>query len=376
MTDRPPPRVLLHVFPTFGVGGSQVRFATLANKLGRRYRHVVLAMDNDHGATRLLGPDVDVVLLPYRLDKHRTLHNLLPYRRIIRESGAQQLFTYNWGAVEFGLANLIAGVPHVHVEDGFGPEETHRQIAHRILFRRIALARARPIVLPSRKLQAIATGTWRFPARQVAYIPNGVDCSRFVRQPDPELVRQLGLDRSTPVIGTVAGLRPEKNVGRLIRAFALLRRKHAARLAIVGTGAQEAMLRQLAAELGVASDVAFAGQVAGVERILGAFDVYAISSDTEQMPISLVEAMAAGLPVATVDVGDVGIMLAAENRPYVVKLDEADLAAAIESLLADAPLRTRIGAANASRAQAEYDERSMLAAYDALYSGKQVPGAR
>jgi len=314
--------------------------------------------------------------LPFRLDKRRTLHNLLPYRRIIREAGAGRLFTYNWGAVEFGLANLVAGVPHVHVEDGFGPEETRRQIPHRVLFRRLALARARPIVLPSRKLHAIASEVWRFPAAQLAYIPNGVDCARFARPPEPALCQQLGLDGTVPVIGTVAGLRPEKNVARLIRAFAQVRRTFESRLVIVGGGGQEAMLKQLASELGIARDVAFAGQVAGVERILGAFDVYAISSDTEQMPISLVEAMAAGLAVASVDVGDVAIMLAAENRAQVVALDDAALAGAIAALLADKALRMRIGAANAAKARNEYDEASMLAAYDSLYSGTPLQHAR
>jgi glycosyltransferase involved in cell wall biosynthesis len=367
---------LLHVFPSFEVGGSQMRFATLANRLGRRYRHVILAIDNRHNAAGHLGPNVDFALLPFDLDKRRTLKNLLSFRRIIRDSGADQLFTYNWGATEFGLANLVGGVPHVHIEDGFGPEETRRQIPHRIWFRRLALSRARAIVLPSRKLQNIATNVWGFPSRQVVYIPNGVDCDRFARPPDPELCHRLGLDRGAPLVGTVAGLRPEKNVGRLIRAFALAGKFDEARLAIVGSGAEEAMLKQLARDLGIEDRVLFAGQINGVERILGAFDIYAISSDTEQMPISLIEAMAAGLPVASVDVGDVAIMLASENRPFVTSLDDDALAGALIALLADPALRSRTGAANAARARTEFDEALMIAAYDALYAGKMPPVRR
>lgn len=372
MNGFPAPRILLHVFPTFDVGGSQMRFAALANRLGRRYRHVILALDNRHGAAALLGDNVDFALRTFALDKRRTLVNLLPIRRMIRASKADQLITYNWGATEFGLANLVCGMPHVHIEDGFGPEETQRQITRRILFRRLALARVVTLVFPSRTLERIALNVWRFPRHQVAYVPNGVDCGRFDRPADAELCRQIGIESGVPVIGTVAALRPEKNVARLLRAFAIVSKTVQSQLVIAGAGAEDASLRALARDLGVEPKVLFAGQIQGVERILRAFDVYAISSDTEQMPISLIEAMAAGLPVAAVNVGDIAIMLAEPNRPYVTAVDDGALAAAIAGLLADAALRQRIGSANAAKARAEYDEAAMIAAYDALYAGRPL----
>jgi glycosyltransferase involved in cell wall biosynthesis len=365
------PRVLLHVFPTFELGGSQIRFATLANRLAGRYRHLIVAIDNCYGAVSLLGPHVEYAFLKYELDKRRTLANLGPCRKIIRDCGANKLLTYNWGATEWGLANLLGGVPHVHIEDGFGPEEVDRQLPRRIWFRRLALARARPIVVPSRTLYRIAREVWRFPAHRIAYIPNGVDCARFACDPDPALCAQLGLDGRQPVVGTVAALRPEKNIGRLLRAFAQAGPAFNARLVIVGSGAEAASLRELVQALGIQDRVAFAGRIDGVERILRAFDVYAISSDTEQMPISLVEAMAAGLPVASVDVGDIAIMVAPENRPYVQGRDDGVLAASLRTLLADRDLCARLGAANAARARREYEETTMVAAYDAIYAGRR-----
>ncbi len=374
MTDRAKPDTagddtILHVFPSFEMGGSQSRFATLANRLAPRYRHLILAMDNRHQAASLLAANVDHTILRYEWNKGHTFKNLAAYHRVIRSCGARRLITYNWGATEWGLANLVAGIPHVHIEDGFGPEETQRQIPRRIWFRRLALARARPIVLPSRTLERIALDQWKFPRSQIAYVPNGVDCARFDRPPDPALLEAHGLDAGIPVIGTVAGLRPEKNVGRLIRAFALVRKRHAAQLAIVGTGALRESLETLAKDLGMAAHVKFIGHLAQVERILRAFSVYAISSDTEQMPISLIEAMAASLPVAAVEVGDIASMVAPENRPFVTPIDETALAAAIETLLADPDRCARIGAANAAKARSAYAEEAMIAAYDALYGG-------
>ncbi|MBL8705750.1 MAG: glycosyltransferase [Rhodospirillales bacterium] len=364
---------LLHIFPSFEIGGSQMRFATLANCLAARYRHVILAMDNRHQAASLLNSDVDYTLLPYTLNKRSSPANLLAYRRIIRDSGARRLVTYNWGATEWGLANLIGGIPHLHIEDGFGPEETRRQIPRRVWFRRLALARAQPIVLPSRTLEKIARDIWGFAAEKIAYVPNGVDCTRFEGRADPALCAELGLDGGIPIIGTVAGLRPEKNVARLLRAFALVLKHHRARLAIAGTGTQREMLAALAQELGIAPHVVFAGHLARVERILPAFSVYTISSDTEQMPISLIEAMAASLPVAAVNVGDIASMVAAENRPFITPVDEVPLATAMADLLADPGRRRRIGSANADKARSDFSEDRMIAAYDALYSGRPLP---
>jgi glycosyltransferase involved in cell wall biosynthesis len=373
MTDPAPRQTILHVFPSFEVGGSQMRFVTLAKRLAARYRHVILAMNNRHEAASLLDATVDFALQPYALDKRFSLANLVAYRRIIRDSGAARLITYNWGATEWGLANLLGGIPHIHIEDGFGPEETRRQIPRRVWFRRLALARARPIALPSRTLEKIALEQWRFPRSQIAYIPNGVDCDRFARPPDQSLCASLGLDGRVPVIGTVAGLRPEKNVGRLIRAFARVHAQCAVRLVIVGTGPEREALMSLAQSLGIAADVTFAGQMAEVERILGAFAIYAISSDTEQMPISLIEAMAASLPVAAVNVGDIASMVATENRPFVTPVGDEPLASAIAALLADPERCRRIGAANAVRARSDFAESTMIAAYDALYSGRPLP---
>ena len=194
------------------------------------------------------------------------------------------------------------------------------QIRRRVLFRRWALARCEKLVVPSHQLAALARGVWKLPANRVAYIPNGVDLARFTRLPRdqiPGFTRRPG----ELVIGTVAPLRPEKNIGRLIRVFADLDRSLDVRLVVAGDGGERRALEQLARELGIGDRVIFVGQVTP-ETVLGAFDIFALSSDTEQMPNALLEAMAAGRAIAAVDVGDVKATVCDENRAFIVPRDD------------------------------------------------------
>jgi glycosyltransferase involved in cell wall biosynthesis len=162
----------------------------------------------------------------------------------------------------------------------------------------------------------------------------------------------------------MGALRPEKNVARMIRAFA--KQPHDARLVIYGDGPERENLATLAATLG--ERVIFKGQTTEPERGFAEFDVFCLSSDTEQMPLSLMEAMAAGLPVVATDVGDVKEMVSEENGPYIFQVgDEAGFSAAMAQMASDAAVRKRLGAANAEKARAEFDIARMVRAHGALY---------
>jgi glycosyltransferase involved in cell wall biosynthesis len=352
--------LVAHVFPTFAVGGAQVRFAAVANHFGAEFRHLVVSLDGNLACRERLRPGLDVTFPEIDAAKHAMLANAWRFRKQLRAWRPDVLVTCNWGAIEFALANLWPVTRHLHVVDGFGPEERDTQIRRRVLLRRIALGRT-PVVLPSRNLVRIATETWKLPRSVIRYVPNGVDLARFApsgAQGDP----------AETVIGTVAALRPEKNIARLLRGFATL---PAGRLVIVGDGPERPALEALAATLGVSRRVHFAGHHQDTAPFYAGFDIFALSSDTEQMPLSVIEAMAAGLPVVATDVGDVRLMLAAENLPCVTRLDDNAFAAALGGLLADPDRRRRIGLANLDKARRDFDQAAMFAAYGALWRGDQ-----
>jgi glycosyltransferase involved in cell wall biosynthesis len=351
------PKHLLHVFPTFAVGGSQMRFAQLVKLHGPRYRHTVISLDGNFDmASRLTGLAIDTRKLQF--DKRRPYATWRLFRKTLRDIGPDVLLTYNWGAVEWALVNRVGpAVHHVHVEDGFGPEEARTQLRRRVWARRLALTgRHTTLVLPSRNLERIALDVWSLPKARVRYVPNGVNCARFA------VPSERRLEDGKIVIGTVAGLRREKNVGRLINAFAAIGRG-SLELMIVGDGAERAALETLAAERGVAGQVRFVGQSNQPETWLSQMDIFALSSDTEQMPLSLLEAMAAGLPVVATAVGDVAQMVCEANRAYVVPARDEDFAAALAQLVDDRAAQRLLGLANEKKARESFDEDIMAARY-------------
>ena len=173
-------------------------------------------------------------------------------------------------------------------------------------------------------LEDLARGVWRLPVERVRYVPNGVDVARF-SSPVPDVSPGFARRPDELVIGTVAPLRPEKNVGRLLRVFATLDTSITTRLVVAGEGIERPGLERLAAELGIADRVVFTGQVAP-EAVLGTFDLFALSSDTEQMPNALLEAMAASRAVAAVNVGDVKRIAGANVRRIVGHLRRGERA--------------------------------------------------
>ena len=204
-------RHLLHVYPTFAVGGAQIRLCTILNHFGPRWRHSIVALNGDVACRERLAGDVLAAFPAVGLPKGATLPNVRRIRALLGVMRPDMVITSNWGSIEWAIANRGLGIGHLHVEDGFGPEEQDRQLPRRVWTRRLALA-GRTVVVPSRTLERIALGVWRLARRRVLYVPNGIDLGRFGR----------GHGGGGLVIGTVATLRAEKNLGRLLRAFAMI----------------------------------------------------------------------------------------------------------------------------------------------------------
>ena len=200
---------LLHAFSSFTLGGAQSRFIQLANAFGADFHHVIVAMDGQWQAADRLDAHVSWEPLKVSVVRGGGLANRASFRRVLREVRPDRVFSYNWGAIEWMVANCPRLAPHVHVEDGFGPDEARGQLPRRLWSRRVFFGvSGASLVVPSRRLREAADAWW-LPAKRVRYIPNGVPVLNRAEPADPN-------PASRPLlIGTVAGLRPEKRLDAL-----------------------------------------------------------------------------------------------------------------------------------------------------------------
>ena len=364
---------VLHLHSSFNPGDKELRAAQLMNAFGTGIEHTVVSAEPESlGAASAVDRRIDVA---YPTDFPALAGTPTPARlqRLARAMADFDLvLTYNWGAMDAVLAHTVFSrayrlPPLVHHEDGFNSDEADRLKRSRNWYRRIALGRTSALIVPSQRLRSIALDAWQQPPSRVKLVLNGINTPAYAKTPGAGALPRVIKRKGERWLGTLAGLRTVKDLPRLVRAFSVLPDEW--QLVILGEGPEREAIRAEALRLDVAHRVHLPGFIANPAGAVGLFDLFALSSQSEQFPISVVEAMAAGLAVVAPAVGDVADMVAAENRPYISAAgDEGGLVANLVTLASDKALRARIGAANMARARAEYDEKTMIARYSAIYA--------
>jgi glycosyltransferase involved in cell wall biosynthesis len=370
--SRPKLRIL-HLHSSFQAGGKELRSARLMNAFGPECEHTIVSAEpGAFGAGSAIDPAIPV---SFPADFPLLTGRPTPARlqRIARAMlGHDLVLTYNWGAMDGVMAHTLFSKvfhlpPLVHHEDGFNQDEAVRLKPLRNWYRRIALAMVQALIVPSEQLEDTAIRIWQQPPGKVHRIINGIPTMAYGRKTKRDVLPRVIKHPGEMWLGTLAGLRAVKNLPRLVRAFAAMPDHW--HLVILGEGPERAAIRAEAVRLGIGHRVHLPGFAADPAQVLGLFDLFALSSDSEQFPISVVEAMAAGLAVVSPMVGDVAMMVAEENRPYLAAAgDEAELAEALCVLASNPKERRLIGAANRRIAREEFDEARMILAYRAVYA--------
>ena len=368
-TEASPRPHLLHVFATFRLGGPQARTIELLNSVPDRFSHTIMAMDGSFDASAGFSERVSVTL---RHPPRRRSSAVYPWllAAVVKKIRPDLVITSNWGSMDALVGARMASVaPIIHTEDGFGPDEARSLKLRRVIARRVFLNTIHTTVVGSRNLEDIALRRYRVNPRKLRFIPNGVDVERIRPGRAADWRRELGLPESAVVFGFLGALRAEKNLELLLGAFRDAQLP-TARLVVVGQGPMRAAWEAAARELGLGSQVVFAGFVEDRVRALAGIDVFVMSSTTEQAPLALLEAMAAGLPAVCTDVGDTREILGAPQQEFVLPLgDRAGYAARLRELASSPELRARLGGANRERAVAEYSLARMVRNYLDLFDG-------
>jgi glycosyltransferase involved in cell wall biosynthesis len=249
--------------------------------------------------------------------------------------------------------------------EGFEEAERSGEKIRRRLIRRLFYRRCERVVACSRVLCRLAKESWHVtePGR-VVHIPNGIDCARYAAE-----ARIRSAPGDATVLGVVGSLIKLKNHRKLLRCVAAVAAKQPVFLYVVGEGPEREDLEAYCRQLMIEDRVCFTGHLEDPSDALRKLDVFCLTSDTEQMPMAVLEAMAAGLPVVGTDVGDVREMVAVENERFVLpKDDEEEYVKALRELCERPTLREVTGRANYRKCCRDYDERLMLQRYADLYA--------
>jgi glycosyltransferase involved in cell wall biosynthesis len=215
------------------------------------------------------------------------------------------------------------------------------------------------------------------PRRKLLVVPNGVDTEPDVTREDvAALRREFDLPEGTPVVGTVGRLAAVKRQDVLIRAFAELRPRYpTARLLLVGDGPERGKLEALTRDLRLAGAVLFAGQRSRPEPFYRLMSAFALTSSSEGMPVSLLEAWAAGVPAVCTAVGGLPEMIAERKTGFLVPPnDPAAVADSLDRILSNPPLAAAVGGAGRNEVRARYSRAATFRKYVDLYQSLLAKG--
>ena len=235
-------------------------------------------------------------------------------------------------------------------------------------------------VCVSESVRDFSARTGGLPLEKLLVIPNGVNFERFA-DATPSSLEPLGIAAGRRALAFVGRLEEQKGLPWLFEQLpAIFRQLPQHDLLLIGIGPQCAMLGALAAKLGFADRVHFAGFRGDVPEILAASDVLVLTSRWEGMPNVVLEAMAAGKPVVTTDVEGVAELLGPDDHEQLVNQDDSE--AFIQKVVAicgDPQLADRLGRQNQQRGQTQLSLDCMVIAYQQLYRslaplGKRSPG--
>lgn len=245
----------------------------------------------------------------------------------------------------------------------------HPDTFARVMLRRIGAAATHGFVAVSQATADFAMKLYEVFPWKVRVVLNGTDLERFKADPAARKATrgELGIPPDAFVFGTVGRMAQVKNQAMLVRAAAPLLGPRV-RLVIVGHGAEAERTRAVAKELGVSAFAHFAGETPRVPEHLAAFDVFALSSDSEGLPLSLAEAMGASLPLVCTSVGGVPLVVDEGQTGFLVPAgDETAFRAAMKRFLDDPRLVTKMGARARTVAEERYSVERMMKEYLELY---------
>jgi sugar transferase (PEP-CTERM/EpsH1 system associated) len=362
---RPHDATVVHVLYRFEFGGVQSLLAQCIRRMqGSGLRHVIICVaDADVAALRSLGEVEVLVLNKPQCGAWRSHLRLFKHLRCLRPAIVQ---TYNISAIEYAVTAALAGVARrLHAEHGRGMAEYGGEHKRYNRLRRVVSPFIDTFITVSDDLASWLRDTVGIASHKVALISNGIDIVHF--QP------RAKLPAAPYVIGTVGRLDAIKAQADLIDAFIVLHDRFSVQglklyLTIIGEGPLAQMLAERIRAAGMEESISMPGARSDIAALMATFSVFVLPSLSEGTPMTLLEAMASGVPVVASAVGGIPALLGNDARgTRVPPSSPLALADAIGAYVIDPALAGAHAVAARRFVAAHYDVANTAAAYQALY---------
>lgn len=353
------------------VAGAEMLVVETIRRLAGQIRPTVFCLDAVGELGRQLQSDgVEVICLDRRPGRDFGL--AWRFGRLVRARRIEILHAHQYTPFFYAaLAKLLSGCwPRLilteHGRHYPDPVKPLRRAVNRLLLDPLADEVNAVCAFSARRLQAVDG----FAGRRIEVIENGIDVSRYQPQQDRSaLRRQLGLPTERRYLAHVARCHPVKDQATLLRAFAeICQARSDVELLFAGDGPLRPELETQAGNLGIAQRVRFLGVRHDVAALLRSTDVFVLTSASEAASLTLMEALAAGLPVVVTAVGgNPEIVRDGREGLLVPRGDAHGVAEAVLKILADPALAATMGQAGAARARERYQLEQTVKRYYALY---------
>lgn len=207
------------------------------------------------------------------------------------------------------------------------------------------------------------------PSKQITTIYNGIEVDKFTGKSDPLHIRKsMNIPELGPVVGTIARLAPQKGISFFLKAASLLK-EYQVNFVIIGDGPLEESLKQEAVDLGLQGRVTFTGRREDISDILSTLDIFVLPSVTEGLPLTILEAMAAGKPIVATRVGGIPeVIVDGKTGIIVPPKDPEAMAVALASLLGGREKMAKIGLAGQKLVKDKFTIDTMVERTMNLYS--------
>jgi glycosyltransferase involved in cell wall biosynthesis len=351
------------VLPIGTLGGAETLTLNVAIELKALGHDVRIALLKSGGGLAAVSHEAGLRCETVGVESGISPANATRLAHILRAAQPDAVVCVNFNATLWGrLAAVLAHVPVIITAEHSTATLAVREGSTAPLANRLLSGWTDAIIAVDQS-QSTWLATQGNPVSRIRVIANGIAIGAFA-----DIAPLPDGDDGCVTVGIVASTLPAKNHKRFIRAARRVSdRIPAARFLVVGDGPLLTEIRAYAAEQGLADSVEFAGRVDDVAAQLARMDVVCLTSDTEAVPLSLMEAQAAGRPVVATDVGGVAGIVSDGVTGFVVPPeDENALAEAIVRLAASPELRIRLGANARERALDEFDIRRTAREYEEL----------